>query len=639
MTEPRLPVLIGDNDPERSNWLSQFLSDYYNVTSHTADTFDRVLSMARELNVSVIFLADTLPYSYDEPEVTPDYNFVQLQAINRRARLACVVTGEEYPVVSSGRAPICFIRLPSARPTAEVRDQIINALRPLSAPLPLAKISIEEVAKLTSWRAQDRTLREQIRSLSRNQDWDDGKRHLFHLLRNCLDVREVEGIQVESLTQGKSGALVFRVVVTPKARAGAKKGEADDTRVYVLKLSEAQDFWKLESEVSGYLQASKSELYNVYKAHVPVLRTPRVSKASSQPGPSGEEAKYIASSLSWDAIYYDFLGGPLGECMALDTALISTPEKIQRRTAENVREKFSLPSAEPSALKAFRLTFMETLLDTLCDIWYLNESFTSRKVRRLWKAEEAPARQYVPLPPYQLTARAKHWVQEFLDSDAAVIGRRMFAEWDDCQDRLLNLLRGGTRTRALGLLGERIPVTLSPVHGDLNAGNAFLWLKQDNFPFLIDLPFYQREGHVLQDFARLEVEVKFALMDRQEESPVESLAAFDHSPVQLPLWRELEDHLLDNALSRAGEPAWHSGGYRDNVRLTYQLVRLIRDRAERAQLQACPSSVTLPVDFMDEYLPALLYHTVRAVTYPSLTLFKRLLAVYSSGMILQKLGL
>jgi hypothetical protein len=39
-----------------------------------------------------------------------------------------------------------------------------------------------------------------------------------------------------------------------------------------------------------------------------------------------------------------------------------------------------------------------------------------------------------------------------------------------------------------------------------------------------------------------------------------------------------------------------------------------------------------------EYWPALLYHTVRAIGYPSLSVFERLLAVYSAGSILIRLN-
>jgi hypothetical protein len=189
-----------------------------------------------------------------------------------------------------------------------------------------------------------------------------------------------------------------------------------------------------------------------------------------------------------------------------------------------------------------------------------------------------------------------------------------------------------------GRLCEEVPVVLTSVHGDLNASNVFLWLREASFPFLIDLPFYQPSGHALQDFARLEVDVKFALMDRQKESPASRLAAYDYSPEQAHLWQELEDYLLDNRTSEADEPDWRSEGYKDNVKLTYRLVKLIRDSAERVQQQPLPDSADKPVAFMDEYLPALLYHTIRAATYPSLSIFKRLFAIYSAGSILQRLG-
>lgn len=100
----------------------------------------------------------------------------------------------------------------------------------------------------------------------------------------------------------------------------------------------------------------------------------------------------------------------------------------------------------------------------------------------------------------------------------------------------------------------------------------------------------------------------------------------------------MEHYLLDDGTREGGEPAWGADGFRDNVRLTYRLVKVIRDKAERVQQQSCPGAAHGPAAFMDEYLPALLYHTTRAATYPTLSVFKRLLAIYSAGLILQRLG-
>jgi hypothetical protein len=182
------------------------------------------------------------------------------------------------------------------------------------------------------------------------------------------------------------------------------------------------------------------------------------------------------------------------------------------------------------------------------------------------------------------------------------------------------------------------------VHGDLNANNVLLWLRHNRYPFVIDLPFYQKDGHALQDFARLEVEIKYALLDRQEESPYEELAAYDYSDAQVPLWIEMENRLLeDQALSASalsgGAPnggAWVAPGLKENVTLCYKLIMLARAKACQAQQKPLPAGPAAG-PFAEEYLPALLYHSVRSIGYTSLSVFKRLLAVYSSGSILKSL--
>jgi hypothetical protein len=424
MAELKQPVLIGDNVAARAEWLGKFLSDYYNVTAQSADTFDKICQLARESNVSVIFLADTLPYSFDNRDAEPVANFNQLRGINRRVRLVRVVTDDSYSEISGVR-DLCYIRLPSFPPTPDQHDLIINSLNPLSGIMPLATSTIEKIALLVKWRGQSRTLREQIRSLSYDQELKHGQRQLYHIIRSCIDCRSVERIKVESLTPGKSGALVFHLSVLSKSDGAEKRGKDNRTKEYVLKLSETKDIWKLQSEVSGYLQASTSEVYSKYKTHLPALRIPYLSKASTENEPAPEEFKYIVgSSLSWDAIYYDFLGGSLGECMSLETALISAPEKLREKMRGKVHTSFSL-SDEPSALKDFRINFLKSLLATMSEIWYLNQPCVDRKLRRLWKRENAPDRQYLPLPPYQLTARTKRWVQEFLDSGEAEMGSRL----------------------------------------------------------------------------------------------------------------------------------------------------------------------------------------------------------------------
>jgi hypothetical protein len=193
---------------------------------------------------------------------------------------------------------------------------------------------------------------------------------------------------------------------------------------------------------------------------------------------------------------------------------------------------------------------------------------------------------------------------------------------------LAELSGGNTRVR---LLDRSIHFSLSPAHGDLNANNLLLWLNEASHPFVIDLPYFQSLGHALQDFARLEVEIKFSLMDRQLDSDPLLLPALDHTDTQISLWNEMEDHLLGKSWADK-KTGWRAGGYTENAELCLQLVQNLRARALSIQTQ--PMDGSAPVEFLAEYLPALLFHTMRAIGYSSLPVFKRLLAVYSASSVL-----
>jgi hypothetical protein len=106
---------------------------------------------------------------------------------------------------------------------------------------------------------------------------------------------------------------------------------------------------------------------------------------------------------------------------------------------------------------------------------------------------------------------------------------------------------------------------------------------------------------------------------------------------------EMENRLMANgALDEAklGRPrlkhGWKGLGYQENVDLSYRLVMLLRQKASEIQQRKLDFHEAAP--FADEYLPALLYHTVRVIGHPSLSLPKRLLAVHSAGSILNRLN-
>src|ERR1035438_4046183 len=96
---------------------------------------------------------------------------------------------------------------------------------------------------------------------------------------------------------------------------------------------------------------------------------------------------------------------------------------------------------------------------------------------------------------------------------------------------------------------------------------------------------------------------------------------------------KLEDHLLSKDWE--GDFACKGRGCPENVHLSFELVRDLRKQARGVQQQTLSGGG--PPEFRDEYRPALLYHTLRAITY-SAPILKRPLAVYSASRLLQQVG-
>jgi hypothetical protein len=632
MTEPLRVALVGDPNDDRFRWFKEFLADDYAIVAERAKSFEDVKRFARDqsgrIQARVIFLTDDLPLSDDLSRgiPAPYINFLKLEEITQffDADFVCIVTKAEDPdnLDKLGKRPL-LIDLRTFPPSKEDGVKIRLQLRSLGRRLPPAT-EISSLIGITKWDRSSRTLRRQIRSLSERHDLDDGLKHLLRLLRNCLDCRHAEKIEIKQLGQGKSGASVLRLVLTREGRSSE----------YVLKLSDA--LWKLESEVRGHLEAQEVSLTD-YERHVAILRPPVFPFKPAQ-----REGEFIVNSGQWYSIHYDFLGGAaLGKFIDLETTLTAAPTVLAEKTVDT---PFALASNAAEEVLALRLNIFGATLDGLYGIWYGNAELGARRIETAWEIKDAHDREFIPLPPYQLTQRVKGWVQDFLDSREALIGARLFPDWDAHQERVLKLVGDDSAAEAPERLCAPRPFTLSPVHGDLNANNVLLWLRHHRYPFVIDLPFYQKDGHALQDFARLEVEIKYALLDRQEESPKDELAAYDYSGAQVPLWIEMENRLLeDQALSAAalssgapdGRP-WRESGLKENVTLCYKLIMLARAKACQAQQKHIPGGPAAG-PFADEYLPALLYHSVRAIGYPSLSVFKRLLAVYISGSILGSL--
>jgi hypothetical protein len=141
---------------------------------------------------------------------------------------------------------------------------------------------------------------------------------------------------------------------------------------------------------------------------------------------------------------------------------------------------------------------------------------------------------------------------------------------------------------------------------------------------------FQIWGHAMQDFARLEAELIYAVMDRQSDSPIERLPALDLTPAQFPLWCALETHLLAHHCSSPLPSI--EGTYPTNVSTVLNLVLQVRQAAQSVQTQKKVEGAS--PDFLDEYLPALLFQTLKIISYDAISPLKRILAVRSAVAIL-----
>src|SRR5262249_44433338 len=133
--------------------------------------------------------------------------------------------------------------------------------------------------------------------------------------------------------------------------------------------------------------------------------------------------------------------------------------------------------------------------------------------------------------PYELKGKDTGRILSFLDSKDASKVAGLLSSWDDHRTRVWEFVENKGHQIGQTPLNELVSVTLALVHGDMNSNNVLLGMEYAGPPLLIDLPFFQESGHAMQDFARLEIEIIYALMDCQAEN-ASSLPASDHTHTQ-----------------------------------------------------------------------------------------------------------
>jgi hypothetical protein len=606
-------VLIGDSDTQRSAFLADILQNNFRASVVRAEWYQEVNNRVLEAltahsNWKLVLMAAELPQSVQDRNPILPKHFDHI-AQNNNLKIGCVYTDVEPPdpVAVGCYVPAFFIPGPHTdkdKRRAAVIDTIDKARIGLT-PRKKSEITVDD----------DPVLAEQIGALGSDGNEDSARAVLAYLIGDFHGDRDP--VIVSKLIQGASGSKVFRF------RPERVDSEANER---VIKIVHYSQKWKLDEEVKKHL--SVQEKFDIkYKRHIPEIES----------FDTIDGHQHITQYNDWHAIAYDFLGGRkfgksgnrFGKFMDLETALIGSNEELRETTANTRFEEYF---ATPAVCADGRRRFLELLLNWLSDNWYLAHS-TRGSAEALWDYSPGADNSFERFPPYRIPARSKRYILNFLDSRTAQMGSRLFDVWDKHYKTVRSFIAEKEEELSRSYtLAEPQSVILSPAHGDLNSNNILLWLDEVEHPFLIDFPFYQESGHALQDFARLETEVKFTLMDRQADSSPKELPAFDYTHSQVRLWQALEEHLLTETWD-GGTPNLPPGAFDNNVRLSHELVKVIRTKAFAVQNQHQP---TPPLAFWSEYKPALLYYTLRSIGYDSLSPFKRILAVSSAAHLLNQ---
>ncbi len=634
MADTTKKILLADNNSSRVKALRKILADHFGIEIETVSNFQR-LSLRLESTLAdkpldLVFFADDLPD-------------------DKTSSTECGKTSSRFhPAQFSDlldkNAGLKFCQIYYSDPSAAVVSDHTNLSRLDLSKLQLRMSSkpgeigpfLEKFEKLIGpkkdrglpsikWNKNDWILRGQIRAFSEKRNQNEGETILRQLIYKSLDCKEAT---VKSMGQGKSGACVFRVSY-----------KADNkTKEFILKLcndadGKKGDLRKLEYEIKGYRRARESLVQEGVLQHLPELVEQRVIEPNSD-----EFRKYIIFHKGWCGIRYHFYGGDeFGPVMDLASVLTDSPKDLLEKTKEtNIRDlMWDGQNRDESVARAIRLKILQFIIDWLRRDWYGNKVGEMRKLprERLWDFDGSGIDKFDPKPPYRLSQKTKEEILQFLGGREAELGFRFFpGHWKTVFRNVREFAEGNGRWVPPRRLSQALQIVRSPAHGDLNANNILLWVKKMH-PFLIDFPFFQENGHAMQDLAQLECEVKFSLMDRQSGVDANDLIAYDYTHTQLAVWRALEDYLLEEKESHEKTVEWPKNGYHLNAKLTREMVNRVRECGMAVRKAHGLGSST--EDFYNEYFPALLYHTVRNISYESLSVFKRLLAVYSAGRLIE----
>ncbi len=368
-------------------------------------------------------------------------------------------------------------------------------------------------------------------------------------------------------------------------------------RYRVLKLTPASERPKCVAELNNYPKTDLDQ------AKMSGTLVPSIFCNESGAGTENGEPG-VAEYGNWVAVAYDLIGTE-------DQNFCDLAESYFER--DDVRKSGFQDADDPAR------NVLEWCLSRIRTQWYALGEFTDLQ---LWTGEDkANISDRYCMPPYGFTSAEKRRITKEL---------RSLGSYGQCvlQSSYEPDFEVVTRVVWDGLAKSHfVPVMLSRIHGDMNGGNLRCNIDQGQ-GFFIDLARHHPSSHTLQDFARLEVEIKYVFMDA---GPGSGSTHRDLNPTSFSLWTLVEEAMLPDDWSRNLEVAADASGC---VHRAVSLINYVRREAFQTQ-QNRQNELGLSTSssqyFQTAYRAALLYETIWAITWGALPIVKRLLATHSAA--------
>lgn len=489
-----------------------------------------------------------------------------------------------------------FAILDQPRDPSRFLDTIGSILNEFSTP---PEIRIE-------W--DDRKLRRQLSLISSNNDRDAILAALQLMLRRlCQDCSKVT---IKRIGQGFSGSLALRLTI--QSPGGVNH--------CILKITRQEESWRVRQTFDSWPEIDQTLNRKLGAQWAPKPWKPNV--------PDRDISDYV--------ICHDDLLVEAWEDIATGADAVFDFEELWLAG-------WQPDSAIAAMLRGTGLLDADGRVEdaVLTKVFaHLNRVWYSRATRhecRLWESGDSEPDAATTGPPYRLTKLWKDRICSEMESVPSLVSTCSAGYAADC-DLVSNWCYRGVSDSTV--FGSPHAVPQSRVHGDFNRNNLLLRIEDDEArPFLIDFSTFQpadRPGHMLQDFATLESQIKFGLLDCEIGS---AIPAGDWNQDQFPSWENLDtvlcvptEHFCEPDLPRWGSPA------QAGIRRAARSICLIRQSAQTAY-DAARKSAELPPEpegFFREYCAALLYHTLRTIGYPGQTSpFKRLFALSSAARLIR----